>query len=132
MIINKLRRKKILKEFQDRLEKEKQKLEERLKQLTAPDEEMFSKMPDFGSEVLDFSIEADQIEEIGNILALRQVLENNLKDVGEASERIKNDTYGVCQRCQKEIELRRLRIEPAATLCSKCVKKIEKLDEKKK
>jgi|GEM_PF-261110 len=132
MIINKLRRKKILKEFQDQLDEERQKLEERLKQLTAPDEEMFSKMPDFGSETLDLNIEADQIEEIGNILALRQVLENNLKDISEASERIKNDTYGICQRCQKEIELRRLRIEPTATLCSRCVKKIEKLDEKKK
>jgi len=132
MIINKLRRKKILKEFQDQLDEERQKLQERLKQLTAPDEEMFSKMPDFGSETLDLNIEADQIEEIGNILALRQVLENNLKDISEASERIKNDTYGICQRCQKEIELRRLRIEPTATLCSRCVKKIEKLDEKKK
>lgn len=116
-----------MKEFQGQLEKEKSKLEERLKNLTAP-EGMFNEMPDFGGEVNDESIEADQIEEIGNVLALKQVLENDLKNIDEALERIKNGAYGICRRCQKEIELKRLRVEPAATLCSKCVKKIEKLD----
>lgn len=116
-----------MKEFQGQLEKEKNKLEERLKNLTAP-EGMLNEMPDFGGEVNDESIEADQIEEIGNVLALKQVLENDLKNIDEALERIKNGVYGICRRCQKEIELKRLRVEPAATLCSKCVKKIEKLD----
>jgi len=109
------------------LEKEKQQLEERLKNLIAP-EGVLNEMPDFGGEVSDESIEADQIEEIGNVLALKQILENNLKSIDEALERIKSGTYGICRRCQKEIELKRLRVEPAATLCSKCVKKIEKLD----
>ncbi|MDP2856306.1 MAG: TraR/DksA C4-type zinc finger protein [bacterium] len=128
MFINKLRRKSSLKEFQGQLEKEKSKLEERLKNLIAPDQSVFNEMPDFGGEVSDESIEADQIEEIGNVLALRQILENDLKNIDEALERIKNGAYGICRRCQKEIELKRLRVEPAATLCSKCVKKIEKLD----
>jgi RNA polymerase-binding protein DksA len=127
MIINKLRRKSSLKEFQGQLEKEKAKLEERLKNLIAP-EGVLNELPDFGGEVSDESIEADQIEEIGNVLALKQILEENLKNIDEALERIKNGTYGICRRCQKEIELKRLRVEPAATLCSKCVKKIEKLD----
>lgn len=127
MIINKLRRKSSLKEFQGQLEKEKAKLEERLKNLIAP-EGLLNELPDFGGEVSDESIEADQVEEIGNILALKQILENDLKNIDEALERIKNGTYGICRRCQKEIELKRLRVEPAATLCSKCVKKIEKLD----
>ena len=127
MFINKLRRKSSLKEFQGQLEKEKSKLEERLKNLTVP-EGILNEMPDFGGEVNDESIEADQIEEIGNVLALKQVLENDLKNIDEALERIKNGAYGICRRCQKEIELKRLRVEPAATLCSKCVKKIEKLD----
>lgn len=127
MFINKLRRKSSLKEFQGQLGKEKSKLEERLKNLTAP-EGILNEMPDFGGEVNDESIEADQIEEIGNVLALKQVLENDLKNIDEALERIKNGVYGICRRCQKEIELKRLRVEPAATLCSKCVKKIEKLD----
>ena len=127
MIINKLRRKSFLKEFQGQLENEKEQLEARLKNLTAP-EGVLNEMPDFGGEVNDESIEADQIEEIGNVLALKQILENNLKNINEALERIKNGTYGICRRCQKEIEMKRLRVEPAATLCSKCVKKIEKLD----
>lgn len=116
-----------MKEFQGQLEKEKAKLEERLKNLIAP-EGVLNELPDFGGEVSDESIEADQIEEIGNVLALKQILEENLKNIDEALERIKNGTYGICRRCQKEIELKRLRVEPAATLCSKCVKKIEKLD----
>lgn len=132
MLLNKLHRKNYLNEFQQQLEKEKQELEERLKNLTAADEEVFVKAPDFGGEVNEFSIEADQVEEIGNILALKQALDHTLKGVNEALERIKNGTYGVCRRCQKDIELKRLRVEPAATLCSKCVKKIEKLEEPEK
>lgn len=116
-----------MKEFQEQLENEKEQLEARLKNLTAP-EGVLNEMPDFGGEINDESIEADQIEEIGNVLALKQILENNLKNINEALERIKNGTYGICRRCQKEIEMKRLRVEPAATLCSKCVKKIEKLD----
>ena len=131
MIINKLRRKKFLRDFQMELEKEKSRLEEDIKKLMAPDTEVFSKMPDFGGEVADFTIEADQIEEIGNTFAVKQVLEKELKNAVEALERIKKDAYGICERCKKDIELKRLKVEPAATLCSKCVKKREKLGESK-
>jgi len=114
-----------------KLEKEKSRLEEDIKKLMAPDVEVFSKMPDFGGEVTDFTIEADQIEEIGNILAVKQILEKKLESVNEALERIKKGVYGICERCQKDIELKRLKVEPAATLCSKCLKKRGKLNESK-
>jgi RNA polymerase-binding transcription factor DksA len=107
-------------------------LEQNLKIIEAPDSEGFTKMPDFGGEESDFSIEADQIEEIGNALAVKQVFENNLNKVKEALDKIHKGTFGVCDRCKKDIELRRLHVEPAASLCSKCVRKIEKPEEHKR
>lgn len=128
-MFDKLRKKKFFDEFKAQLEKEKIQLEQNLKTLLAPDTEAFSKMPDFGGEISDFSIEADQIEEIGNALAVKEVLETNLCHVNEALEKIKAGIYGICGRCQKEIELKRLRVEPAADVCSKCVRKIENIGE---
>lgn len=39
---------------------------------------------------------------------------------------IKNGDYGFCQRCEKEIEIERLKIEPGAFLCCSCIKCIKK------
>jgi len=55
-------------------------------------------------------------------LAIEHALELRLKEVEEALEKIKkNDgSYGKCEQCQKEIELDRLKANPAAKICLKC------------
>ncbi len=58
-------------------------------------------------------------------------LERNIKDILErvnlALQRIKDDTYGICTHCQKEIDPARLKALPYADLCISCKKKEESL-----
>jgi DnaK suppressor protein len=35
-------------------------------------------------------------------------------------ERIEKGTYGFCANCQQEIDIERLRVNPAAKTCVKC------------
>ena len=54
------------------------------------------------------------------ILPVEFALENKLKDVIAALKRIENGAYGICENCQKEISLERLRANPSAKTCIKC------------
>ena len=51
-------------------------------------------------------------------LATREAL--YLKKIEEALERIRAGTFGRCERCEEEIELRRLEARPTTTLCVAC------------
>lgn len=56
--------------------------------------------------------------------ALRLRLRNRetllLKKVDEALLRIENGTFGECEACEEDIEIRRLEARPTATLCISC------------
>jgi len=122
-ILKKFGNKETIDEFKDRLEKDRAKLLTDLESVKAPDTEDFTPMPSFGDGD-DLSIEADQVEEIGNALAVKEVLEKRLIKIEAALEKMKKGTFGICESCGKEIELKRLRIEPGASICTKCVKKM--------
>jgi len=49
-------------------------------------------------------------------------LELKLKNVDLALEKIKKGKYGICEKCGKEIEEKRLEVYPEARLCQKCKK----------
>jgi len=51
-------------------------------------------------------------------LATREAL--YLKKIEEALERIKAGTFGQCDQCEEDIELRRLEARPTTTLCVAC------------
>lgn len=51
-------------------------------------------------------------------LATREAL--YLKKIEEALERIKAGTFGQCEQCEEDIELRRLEARPTTTLCVAC------------
>lgn len=55
-------------------------------------------------------------------VALEQSLEKILNDISKAIEKIEKGTYGVCEKCGKEISQKRLEAFPAAKLCIKCKK----------
>lgn len=46
--------------------------------------------------------------------ALSDRLESRLKEVNDALARMENGNYGICETCQKEIPLERLKANPAA------------------
>ncbi len=49
-----------------------------------------------------------------------------IKKVNEALERIEEGTFGECEECGEDIELRRLEARPTATLCVGCKEEAER------
>lgn len=66
--------------------------------------------------------EANEVQEYDNLLSLENNLELRLKDVDSALEKIKNNKYGICEKCDKEISEERLQACPEARVCTKCKK----------
>ena len=60
---------------------------------------------------------ADDQEEFGERNAILNDLEIRFNNIKKALERIKNNNYGKCNVCEKEIEKERLIANPAATVC---------------
>ena len=59
--------------------------------------------------------------------SLIAVLENKLQDIDAALRSIEKGRYGICERCDKPIELARLEVKPDATLCLECQQEVERL-----
>ncbi len=68
----------------------------------------------------DMEEKADEMEEYDNLLSLEHNLETRLQDIDLAIEKIGKDVYGICEKCDKEIEEKRLLVCPEAKLCMKC------------
>lgn len=106
----------------EKLEKEKTAIENSLKGFATKDKEMAgdwdTKFPQFNSSDLEDS--SDEVEEYENLLPVEFSMENRLRDVNLALERIKSGKYGLCSNCGKEISKERLKIYPSAQTCNKC------------
>ncbi|MDQ5883049.1 MAG: DksA C4-type protein [Patescibacteria group bacterium] len=119
---------KLLKELQKKLEAEKILLEKDLSKFADKDKKISydydTRFPelDVATRPLASDENAAEIESYANLLAIEHALELRLKEVEEALEKIKkNDgSYGKCEQCHKEIELERLKANPAAKICLKC------------
>ena len=60
------------------------------------------------------------------VVVLEQRLKNDLHEIEAALKKIKNGTYGKCERCKKLIDPARLEAKPQAVYCLKCETEIEK------
>lgn len=60
---------------------------------------------------------ADDAQEYDTALSLEYSLELKLKDIKLALEKIKNNNYGICEKCGKQIEEERLKAVPEAKFC---------------
>lgn len=49
-----------------------------------------------------------------------------LKKIDKALQRIEDGTFGVCERCDEEISVKRLEARPVTTLCIRCKEEQEK------
>ena len=65
---------------------------------------------------------ADEVEEYSSRLSLEFNLEKRLKEIDLALEKIRKEKFGICEKCKKEIEIERLKANPAARFCTKCRK----------
>ena len=122
--------KQLLEEFKKQLEENKESLENELGKFAKKDEKMKgdwdTKFPrsdagSSGSSALESA--ADDVEEYSNSLAIEHSLEIKLQNIELALEKIKKGTYGICENCNKEIPIERLKIAPEARICLDCEKK---------
>jgi DnaK suppressor protein len=59
-------------------------------------------------------------------LELVAQIESDLARVDAAFQRLQTGLYGYCVGCGDEIELNRLRADPAATLCLGCSRRVQR------
>ena len=48
--------------------------------------------------------------------------------IDEALERIKDGTYGICEMCEEQISIERLKARPVTTFCIRCKTKSEAIE----
>ena len=84
-----------------------------------PYAEIASATPDTGDEAV-----ADLIADLDNAEATRDLTE--LREVEAARKRLADGTYGICADCGVDIDVERLRAQPAAARCVACQQRHEK------
>jgi DnaK suppressor protein len=84
-----------------------------------PDETIFSEMGDQASAEIDRNF----------MLKLKGRERRLLKKIDEVLEKIDSGTYGICDVCGEEINIKRLEARPVTTMCIEC--KTEQEDEEK-
>lgn len=116
--------KELVENFKEKLENQKIALTKELGSFAAEDKNLKNnwdaKYPN--RENGNMEEEADEMQEYDNLLSLEHSLELKLKSVDLALEKIKNNKYGNCEKCGKEIDEERLQACPEARVCMKCKK----------
>jgi RNA polymerase-binding transcription factor DksA len=64
---------------------------------------------------------ADAVEDYENKVGMEHELELRLREIDTALTKINLHTFGICEKCRKEIEKERLAVNPEAQLCEKCM-----------
>jgi len=60
------------------------------------------------------------------VVVLEERLINDLREIEKALSKLRKGTYGICERCRKKIEPKRLEVKPQSIYCLKCEKEIER------
>ena len=84
---------------------------------------------DEGRDTYDLASD-ERDREINFILNDRE--REKLHAIDEALERLKDKTYGICESCEGEIQLGRLKVLPFTRLCVKCQEETEKESKRQK
>jgi DnaK suppressor protein len=50
------------------------------------------------------------------------------KDIADAFRKLQNNTYGLCEECGEEIDIKRLQVNPLARYCIACKTKKEEIE----
>jgi len=113
--------KKTLEELKSQLLREKEELEKNISKIARPiDKEEGDYKTNFDDIGSDRDDNATEVDQYSDNLSVENTLEKRLQDIIDAIERMEKGTYGICNNCQKEIDIERLKANPAATTCIKC------------
>jgi DnaK suppressor protein len=119
-------RKEFLKQAAETLLETKKQL---LKEMQGRVKEETEGVKDEGRDTYDLASD-ERDREINFILNDRE--REKLHAIDEALQRIKDKTYGICESCEGEIQLGRLKVLPFTRLCVKCQEEIEKENKRQK
>jgi RNA polymerase-binding transcription factor len=122
----KKQRREFLKQAADTLQETKKQL---LKELHGRVKEETEGVKDEGRDTYDLASD-ERDREINFILNDRE--REKLHAIDEALQRIKDKTYGICESCEGEIHLGRLKVLPFTRLCVKCQEETEKENKRQK
>lgn len=115
--------KKLLKQLEDKLNKEREKLEKKLATFTKPNphnkDDFNAAFPKLGDKEDE---NANEVALYSDRLTLERRLEKDLQDVKKTLGRMKRGTYGKCKYCKKMIDSKRLLARPASSACVACKK----------
>ncbi|MBU3901319.1 TraR/DksA family transcriptional regulator [Patescibacteria group bacterium] len=121
--------KKTPEQFKKKLEERKAKLESELTSFAKKDGKLKgdydTRFPDFGT-TQSVDEEALEVAVYDSALPVEYALELRLADINRALDKIKNNTYGQCENCPAEIDIKRLEAMPEARTCLDCEKKRNK------
>jgi DnaK suppressor protein len=113
--------KKISDQLKAGLLKEKAELEKNLQQIAKP---LDKKGGDYETTFEEIGTgkedNATEIEQYSDNFSVEVVLEKKLQKIIEALKKIDSGTYGICEKCQQEIDTARLKANPSAKNCLKC------------
>lgn len=77
-----------------------------------------TRYPDYGEEMQD---SAEEVSDYDRALPVEHQLESELIKVNDALRKIEEGKgYGACEKCGKEIEVKRLEVNPQAKRCLSC------------
>lgn len=112
-----------IKKFGEILIEQKNKLEEELSRIAKP----ISKDGDYETTFEDMGDDRDEnaseVEEYVDNVALENNLEEQLKGINGALEKIEKGTFGRCEECGANISIERLGANPSARRCMICASK---------
>lgn len=100
-----------LPKFKNQLENLRREIKEKLKSL--------EKVPELG-DGYDPDTETQESEEFSKQLSMAQVLKSRLVAIDEALLKLSKKTYGVCEKCGKEISAELLKLVPESLFCREC------------
>lgn len=115
-----------MEKFKVKLEEEKNLLIEELKSLGKLDSETGDWEATTDGEIANQDVPdeadlADRAEDYEERSSKVSVLENKLSEVNEALVKMENNSYGICEKCGKQIDEARLEANPSAKLCEVCI-----------
>lgn len=112
---------KILEELKSALIREKDDLEKNLGRIAKPiDQKKGDYETSFEVIGTDKEDNATEVEEYSDNFPVEATLEKKLQNVIEALGKIEKGNYGICENCQQEISIERLKANPSAKTCTQC------------
>ena len=109
-----------LNELLKKFEKEKEQLEQELKEFAVESNEPGDYNARFPRHESDPESNAFAVQEMDRIKALERELEERLSVVNTNIKKIKEGNYGICENCSAKIQKKRLQAMPTAFLCVTC------------